>query len=41
MEDQRVPNLEEMDEQQARHFLEELSSVLSAEKESSCATRTT
>ena len=33
MEDQRVPNLEEMDEQQARHFLEELSSVLSAEKE--------
>ena len=33
MEDQRVPNLEEMDEQQARRFLEELSSVLSAEKE--------
>jgi hypothetical protein len=33
MEDLRVPKLEEMDEQEARHFLEELSSVLSAEKE--------
>ena len=33
MDDQRVPNLEEMDEQQARQFLAELFSVLSAEKE--------
>jgi len=33
VDDQRVPNLEEMDEQQARQFLAELFSVLSAEKE--------
>ncbi len=33
MDDRRVPNLEEMDEQQARQFLTELFSVLSAEKE--------
>jgi hypothetical protein len=33
VDDRRVPNLEEMDEQQARQFLTELFSVLSAEKE--------
>ena len=33
MDDQRVPDLEEMDEQQARQFLTEMFSVLSAEKE--------
>ena len=33
MDNRRVPNLEEMDEQQARRFLTELFSVLSAEKE--------
>ena len=33
MDERRVPNLEEMDEQQARRFLTELFSVLSAEKE--------
>ena len=33
MNDQRVPNLEEMDEQQAQHFLAELFSNLSAEQE--------
>lgn len=33
MDEQRVPSLEEMDEQQAQHFLVELFSVLSAEKE--------
>jgi hypothetical protein len=32
VDDRRVPNLEEMDEQQARQFLTELFSVLSAEK---------
>jgi hypothetical protein len=33
VDDRLVPNLEEMDEQQARQFLSELFSVLSAEKE--------
>lgn len=33
VDDRRVPNLEEMDEQQARRFLIEMFSVLSAEKE--------
>jgi hypothetical protein len=33
MDEQRVPNLEQMDEQQARHFLAELFSSLSAEAE--------
>jgi hypothetical protein len=33
MDDQRVPNLQEMDEQQAQHFLVELFSNLSAEEE--------
>jgi hypothetical protein len=33
VDDRRVPNLEEIDEQQARRFLTELFSVLSAEKE--------
>src|SRR5215217_4284057 len=33
MDEQRVPNLEEMDEQQAQHFLAELFSHLSAEAE--------
>ena len=33
MDDQPVPNLEEMDERQARRFLEELFTTLSAEKE--------
>jgi hypothetical protein len=33
VDDQRVPDLEEMDEQQAQQFLTELFSVLSAEKE--------
>jgi hypothetical protein len=33
MDDQRVPNLEELDEQQAQHFLVELFSNLSAEEE--------
>ena len=33
MEDRRVPNLEEMDEQEARRFLEEQVSDLSAEEE--------
>jgi SnoaL-like domain len=33
MDEQRVPDLEEMDEQQARRFLEELLTVLSAEAE--------
>ncbi len=33
MDEQRVPNLEEMDEQQAQHFLAELFSHLSAEEE--------
>jgi hypothetical protein len=33
MDDQRVPNLEEMDEQQAQHFLTKLFSRLSAEQE--------
>ena len=33
MDEQRVPDLEEMDEQQARHFLTELFTVLSADKE--------
>ncbi len=33
VDDQRVPNLEQMDEQQARRFLEEMFSTLSAEKE--------
>ena len=33
MDGQRVPNLEEMDEQQVRQFLTELYTVLSAEKE--------
>jgi hypothetical protein len=33
MADQRVPNLEEMDEQQARHFLTELLPKLSPEEE--------
>lgn len=33
MDERRVPNLEEMDEQQARHFLTELFSKLSAEEE--------
>ncbi len=33
MDEQRVPNLEELDEQQAQHFLAELFSHLSAEEE--------
>ena len=33
MDEQRVPDLEELDEQQARHFLAELFSDLSAEAE--------
>ena len=33
MDEQRVPNLEELDEQQAQHFLTELFSYLSAEEE--------
>ena len=33
MDDQQTPNLEEMDEQKARSFLEKLFTVLSAEKE--------
>lgn len=33
MEDQRVPNLEEMDEEQARQFLTQLYSNLSPEEE--------
>ena len=33
MDEQRVPDLEQMDEQQARRFLEEMISTLSAEKE--------
>lgn len=33
MDDQQVPNLQEMDEQQAQHFLAELFSNLSAEQE--------
>ena len=33
MDDQQVPDLEQMDEQQARRFLEEMFSTLSAEKE--------
>jgi len=33
MDDQRVPDLEEMDEQQARQFLNELFTHLGAEKE--------
>jgi hypothetical protein len=33
MDGQQVPNLEEMDERQARRFLEEMYTVLSAEKE--------
>jgi hypothetical protein len=33
MDDQRVPNLQEMDEQQAQHFLTELFSNLSPEEE--------
>ena len=33
VDDQRVPNLEEMDERQAERFLAEMFSVLSAEKE--------
>ena len=33
MDEQRVPNLEEMDEQQAQHFLAELFSHLSTEEE--------
>ena len=33
MADQRVPNLQEMDEQEALHFLAELLSRLSAEEE--------
>ncbi len=33
MDDRRVPNLEEMDEQQAQHFLAELFSNLSADEE--------
>jgi hypothetical protein len=33
MEDQRVPNLEEMDEEQARHFLTQLYLNLSPEEE--------
>lgn len=33
MDDERVPNLEEMDEQQARHFLTEMLTHLSAERE--------
>ena len=33
MNDQRLPNLEEMDEQQAQHFLAELFSNLGAEQE--------
>ena len=33
MDEQRVPNLEELDEQQAQHFLAELFSYLSAEEE--------
>jgi hypothetical protein len=31
MEGQQVPNLEDMDEQQARRFVEEMYAVLSAE----------
>ena len=33
MDEQRVPDLEELDEQQVRHFLAELFSDLSAEAE--------
>ena len=33
MDEQRVPNLHELDEQQAQHFLAELFSHLSAEEE--------
>ena len=33
MDDQQVPNLEQMDEQQAKRFLEEMFTTLSAEKE--------
>jgi hypothetical protein len=33
MADQRVPNLEEMDEQEAHHFLDKLFSCLSAEED--------
>jgi hypothetical protein len=33
MDEQRVPDLEEMDEQEAQHFLADLYSVLSAEAE--------
>jgi hypothetical protein len=33
MDDKRVPDLEQMDERQARRFLQEMFSTLSAEKE--------
>jgi len=33
MDDQRLPNLDKMDDQQAKHFLSELASLLSTEKE--------
>jgi hypothetical protein len=42
MDAHRVPNLEEMDEQDAHRFLTDLYSRLSPEEESTtCATRTT
>jgi hypothetical protein len=41
MDAQRVPNLEEMDEQETWRFLTELFSDLSAKGSTNCATRTT
>jgi hypothetical protein len=41
MNDRGVPNLEEMDEQQVRHFLAELLPKLSPKRSTSCAMRTT
>jgi len=37
---QRVPDLEELDEQQVRHFLAELLPILAPKRNTRCATRT-
>jgi hypothetical protein len=41
MEGQRVPNLEEMDEEQARQFLTSCIPTSAPKKNTTCATKTT
>ena len=41
MDERRVPNLEQMSEQEAHRFLMELFSNLSAKRSTSCVTKST